>query len=244
MMDRDSNAYTFLFSGIMVLIVAATLAATATSLQDIQADNVRKEKMQNILATIGIIVERENAPEVYTKYIINELALVSDGSIDSAVDAFKLKLNMEIKKPIENQRFPLYLAEVDSSKFYIVPLRGVGLWDAIWGYVALEGDKNTIKGAVFDHKAETAGLGAEITQKWFQERFTGEKVFNSDGELVGINVSKTNNDPNNLDKEDHEVDAISGATITGDGVTDMIKERLQNYLSFFNSNDESIAYKN
>ena len=243
-MDRDSNAYTFLFSAIMVLIVAATLAATATSLQDIQADNVRKEKMQNILATIGIIVERENAPEVYTKYIINELALVSDGSIDSTVDAFKLKLNMEIKKPVENQRFPLYLAEVDSSKFYIVPLRGVGLWDAIWGYVALEGDKNTIKGAVFDHKAETAGLGAEITQKWFQERFTGEKVFNSDGELVGINVSKTNNDPNNLDKEDHEVDAISGATITGDGVTDMIKERLQNYLSFFNSNNESIAYKN
>ena len=243
-MDRDSNAYTFLFSAIMVLIVAATLAATATSLQDIQADNVRKEKMQNILATIGIIVERENAPEVYTKYIINELVLVSDGSIDSTVDAFKLKLNMEIKKPIENQRFPLYLAEVDSSKFYIVPLRGVGLWDAIWGYVALEGDKNTIKGAVFDHKAETAGLGAEITQKWFQERFTGEKVFNSDGELVGINVSKTNNDPNNLDKEDHEVDAISGATITGDGVTDMIKERLQNYLSFFNSNNESIAYKN
>ena len=243
-MDRDSNAYTFLFSAIMVLIVAATLAATATSLQDIQADNVRKEKMQNILATIGITVERENAPEVYTKYIINELALVSDGSIDSTVDAFKLKLNMEIKKPIENQRFPLYLAEVDSSKFYIVPLRGVGLWDAIWGYVALEGDKNTIKGAVFDHKAETAGLGAEITQKWFQERFTGEKVFNSDGELVGINVSKTNNDPNNLDKEDHEVDAISGATITGDGVTDMIKERLQNYLSFFNSNNESIAYKN
>ena len=243
-MDRDSNAYTFLFSAIMVLIVAATLAATATSLQDIQADNVRKEKMQNILATIGIIVERENAPEVYTKYIINELALVSDGSIDSTVDAFKLKLNMEIKKPIENQRFPLYLAEVDSSKFYIVPLRGVGLWDAIWGYVALEGDKNTIKGAVFDHKGETAGLGAEITQKWFQERFTGEKVFNSDGELVGINVSKTNNDPNNLDKEDHEVDAISGATITGDGVTDMIKERLQNYLSFFNSNNQSIAYKN
>ena len=243
-MDRDSNAYTFLFSAIMVLVVAATLAATATSLQDIQADNVRKEKMQNILATIGIIVERENAPEVYTKYIVNELALVSDGSIDSTVDAFKLKLNMEIKKPVENQRFPLYLAEVDSSKFYIVPLRGVGLWDAIWGYVALEGDKNTIKGAVFDHKAETAGLGAEITQKWFQERFTGEKVFNSDGELVGINVSKTNNDPNNLDKEDHEVDAISGATITGDGVTDMIKERLQNYLSFFNSNDKSIAYKN
>jgi len=242
-MNRDSNIYTFLFSAVMVLIVAASLAATATSLQDIQAENVRKEKMQNILATIGVVVEREKAPEIYGKYIIEELALNSDGSIDSEIDAFKLKLNLETKKPIKQQRFPLYIAKVDSSQFYIVPLRGAGLWDAIWGYVALEGDKNTIKGAVFDHKGETAGLGAEITQKWFQDRFTGEKIFNEDGELVGINVSKTNNDPNGTDKDDHEVDAISGATITGDGVTDMIKERLQNYLSYFNKTNETIAYQ-
>jgi Na+-transporting NADH:ubiquinone oxidoreductase subunit C len=243
-MNRDSNAYTFLFSAIMVFIVAASLAATATSLQDIQAENVRKEKMQNILATIGVIVEREKAPEVYTKYIIEELSLLSDGTIDRGVDAFKLKLNLEIKKPINQQRFPLYLAEVDSSQYYIVPLRGSGLWDAIWGYVALEGDRSTIKGAVFDHKGETAGLGAEITQKWFQDSFTGEKVLNQNGDLVGINVSKTNNDPDGNDKDDNEVDAISGATITGDGVTDMIKERLQNYLSYFNSKKQKIAYIN
>jgi Na+-transporting NADH:ubiquinone oxidoreductase subunit C len=243
-MDRDSNIYTFLFSAIMVLVVAATLAATATSLQDIQAENVRKEKMQNILATIGIVVEREKAPEIYTKYIIEELALVSDGSIDEKIDAFKLKLNLEIKKPIQQQRFPLYLAKVDSLQYYIVPLRGSGLWDAIWGYVALEGDKNTIKGAVFDHKGETAGLGAEITQKWFQDRFTGEKIFNNNGKLVGVNVSKTNNDPSGNDKDDNEVDAISGATITGDGVTDMIIERLQNYLSYFNMENTKMASLN
>ena len=243
-MDRDSNIYTFLFSAIMVIAVAATLAATATSLEEIQDENVRKEKMQNILATIGIVVEREKAPDIYNNYIVEELALVSDGSIDKDIDAFKLKLNLEIKKPIKEQRFPLYLAQVDSLKYYIVPLRGSGLWDAIWGYIALEGDKNTIKGAVFDHKTETAGLGAEITQKWFQDRFTGEKIFNDNGELVGINVSKTNNDPNGMDKDDNEVDAISGATITGDGVTDMIKERLQNYLSYFNNKNETIAYQN
>ena len=243
-MDRDSNIYTFLFSAIMVIAVAATLAATATSLEEIQDENVRKEKMQNILATIGIVVEREKAPDIYNNYIVEELALVSDGSIDKDIDAFKLKLNLEIKKPIKEQRFPLYLAQVDSLKYYIVPLRGSGLWNAIWGYIALEGDKNTIKGAVFDHKAETAGLGAEITQKWFQDRFTGEKIFNDNGELVGINVSKTNNDPNGMDKDDNEVDAISGATITGDGVTDMIKERLQNYLSYFNNKNETIAYQN
>ena len=92
---------------------------------------------------------------------------------------------------------------------------------------------NTIKGVVFDHVGETAGLGAEITQDWFIERFTDEKLFDSNSNLKGITVSKTNNDPSNLDKTDHEVDAISGATITGDGVTDMIKERITHYVPYF-----------
>ena len=88
---------------------------------------------------------------------------------------------------------------------------------------------------MFDHVGETAGLGAEITQDWFKERFVDEKLFDSDYNLMGITVSKTNNDPSNLDKNDHEVDAISGATITGDGVSDMIKERIQHYQPYFNS---------
>jgi Na+-transporting NADH:ubiquinone oxidoreductase subunit C len=118
------------------------------------------------------------------------------------------------------------------------------LWDAIWGYIALDEDRNTIKGAVFDHKGETAGLGAEITQQWFMDRFVGEKIFNTSGDLVGISVSKTNNDPNDTDKDDHEVDAISGATITGDGVSDMIIERLQHYLPYLKATPADLAYNN
>jgi Na+-transporting NADH:ubiquinone oxidoreductase subunit C len=142
---------------------------------------------------------------------------------------------------VEQQRFPLYKAQVDNTRYYIIPLRGSGLWDAIWGYIALKSDINTIQGAVFDHKAETAGLGAEITQQWFMDRFREEKVFDSNGQLVGIKVSKTNNDPKDSDKEDHEVDAISGATITGDGVTDMIKERLTHYLPYFEKEKGEVA---
>ena len=156
-------------------------------------------------------------------------------------NAFTIKLNNEIKKPATEQRFPLYRASVDEQSYYIIPLRGAGLWDAIWGYIALKEDKNTIQGAVFDHKGETAGLGAEITQQWFQDRFVGEKIFDLQGNLVGINVSKTNNDPNDSDKDDHEVDAISGATITGDGVTDMIIERLQHYLPYFEKETSAMA---
>ena len=196
-MNRDSNAYTFLFAALMVLVVASSLAFTATSLKDKQNENVRKEKMQNILATIGIQTDREKAESLYKKYITSELSLTQAGTIDQEVDAFEIKLNNELKKPASEQRFPLYEANVEGEIFYIVPLRGAGLWNAIWGYIALEEDKNTIKGAVFDHTGETAGLGAEITQQWFQDRFLGEKVFDTDGNLVGINVSKTNNDPNN-----------------------------------------------
>jgi len=243
-MNRDSNAYTFLFATLMVLVVASSLAFTASSLKDKQNENVRKEKMQNILATIGISTDRDKAEGLYNQYIKQELALIKDGSNDETVNAFKIEMATETKKPLEQQRFPLYIAEVEEAKYYIVPLRGAGLWDAIWGYIALEGDMTTIKGAVFDHKGETAGLGAEITQDWFQERFVGETVFDTNGNLVGINVSKTNNDPKDLDKDDHEVDAISGATITGDGVTDMILERLTHYLPYLQAKENTVALNN
>ena len=240
-MNRDSNGYTFIFATLMVLVVASTLAFTASSLKSFQADNVRKEKMQNILSTIGIQTDREQAETLYKQYITGTLALDHLGNTDETVDAFQLKLNNEIKKPAKEQRFPLYKAVVDDMSYYIVPLRGSGLWDAIWGYIALKSDINTIQGAVFDHKGETAGLGAEITQQWFMDRFKEEKVFDTSGQLVGINVSKTNNDPKDTDKDDHEVDAISGATITGDGVTDMIKERLAHYIPYFEKEKNAVA---
>ena len=243
-MNRDSNAYTFLFATLMVFVVASSLAFTASSLKDLQNANVRKEKMQNILATVGIQTDREKAESLYKKYITAKLSLTQAGTVDQEVDAFEIKLNNELKKHASEQRFPLYEANVEGEIFYIVPLRGAGLWNAIWGYIALEEDKNTIKGAVFDHTGETAGLGAEITQQWFQDRFLGEKVFDDDGNLVGINVSKTNNDPKDLDKDDHEVDAISGATITGDGVTDMILERLTHYLPYLKVEKNTVALNN
>ena len=101
--------------------------------------------------------------------------------------------------------------------------------------LALKEDINTIKGVSFDHKSETAGLGAEITEDWFIDSFTDEKINDSQGNFVGVYLTKSNNDPRNEDKMDNEVDAISGATITGDGVSDMIIERVQNYLPYFNN---------
>ena len=233
-MNRDSNLYTFLFATLMVLVVATVLAYTSQSLKGLQNENIRKEKMQNILSAIGINVTRNESEQLYKEYIIEELALKIDGSVNNKINPFSdIVLAKEIKKDYKDQHFPLYIAEIDSEKYFIIELRGVGLWDAIWGYMSLKNDLKTIKGVSFDHKGETAGLGAEITKDWFKEMFVDEKVFDDMGELTGITVLKGNNDPNNQDKEDHEVDAISGSTITGDGVTNMIKERLNNYLPYF-----------
>jgi len=234
-MNRDSNKHTYIFSALMVVSVAFVLSFTSESLKDLQNANVKKEKMQNILSSVGINVSRDESEDLYMDYISEELSLKSDGTIDDDIEAFDINLALEVKKDSDTQRFPLYIANVENEKFYVIPLRGAGLWAEIWGYIALKEDINTIKGVSFDHKSETAGLGAEITEDWFIDSFTDEKINDSQGNFVGVYLTKSNNDPRNEDKMDNEVDAISGATITGDGVSDMIIERVQNYLPYFNN---------
>ena len=238
-MDKNSNAYTFIFAIIMVTVIAGLLAYTATSLKPLQEKNVKAEKMQNILGTIGVSdVSRDDAEVEYNKYIKQELALKVDGSVDAEADAFTLNLKKEVKKDDNAQRFPLYIAEKDGKTFYVVPLYGAGLWDAIWGYVALDSDKNTIIGANFGHKGETPGLGAEITTDWFQAQFAGktllkdiESGFTADN-FVSVKAVKGGAKTGDA----HGVDAISGGTITSDGVSNMIQERLARYLPYFKNN--------
>ena len=136
-----------------------------------------------------------------------------------------------------NKFSSLYEAKFQGTNYYVIPLRGSGLWDAIWGYVAIKEDLNTIEGVIFDHKGETAGLGAEITTDWFQNSFENEKIKNDQGDIVGVEVKKGYGGGN--DKSDNQVNAISGATITGDGVTKMMKERLSKYKPFFQKLENS-----
>ena len=231
-MDRNSNLYTFVFAIIMVVVVAAALAFTATTLKPLQAENVRQEKMQNILSTIGINISRKEASEQFSQYVKEELALNADGTINEDVDAFKIELMKETKKSKEDQAFPLYIAEKEGKTFYVIPLFGAGLWKEIWGYVALDSDKNTIIGASFDHAGETAGLGAEINQSWYEDQYIGKTILDDNNNFVSVQAVKAGAtaDPK------HSVDAISGGTITSDGVSLMLEERLENYLPYFKNN--------
>lgn len=228
----ESNSYTFIFAIVMVIVVGTALAFAATSLQPLQYKNQRQEKMQSILATVGIETDRAGAQAKYDQYIKEELVLNSNGEVLEGAEAFEIDLAKEIKKEATEQSFPLYIAEVEGEKYYIIPLRGAGLWNAIFGYIALKDDVNTIKGVVFDHLGETPGLGAEITQVWFRERFADEKIFDESGNLIGVSVAKGES---STSKDDNRVDAISGATITGNGVSEMLSERLKHYLPYFKS---------
>ena len=231
-MDRNSNVYTFIFAIVMVIVVAAALAFTATTLKPLQAENVKKEKMQNILSTIGVNVSRDEAGQSFDQYVKQQLALNADGTVNEAVDAFGVDLMKETKKPSADQAFPLYIAEKEGKTFYVVPLWGAGLWKEIWGYVALDSDKNTIVGASFDHAGETPGLGAEINQSWYEDQYIGKTIFDENNNFVSVTAVKGGAPTGDM----HAVDAISGGTITSDGVSAMIEERLSNYLPYLKSN--------
>ena len=231
-MNRNSNAYTFIFAIVIVTIISGLLAFTAETLKEQKLKNVKAEKMQNILAAIGVTdVSREDAASTFETYIKQQLSLTEQGTVDANSNAFDLDLKKELKKG-DPQRFPLYIAEKKGKTFYIVALYGAGLWDAIWGYIALDTDKNTIIGANFDHKGETPGLGAEITTDWFQEQFKGKKILDESNNFVSVTAIKGGAKTG----DDHGVDAISGGTITSNGVSDMVKERLAHYLPYFKNN--------
>lgn len=225
-MNVDSNSYTFGFATMMVVIVAALLSYAAIELKPFQDTNIELEKQQNILSSIGVDVQRDLAKEVYSKYIKQEIVLNYKGEeVDG--DAFEIELKKELKKANSDQILPLFISNVDGFKQYIIPLRGKGLWGPIWGFIALEEDLNTVYGAVFDHKGETPGLGAEINQSFFQEPFIGKSIF--DGEVFkSIRVVKGGAP----EGDNYAVDGISGGTITSDGVTDMLLERLNMYLPY------------
>ncbi|OEK09077.1 Na(+)-translocating NADH-quinone reductase subunit C [Flavivirga aquatica] len=237
----DSNLYTILFAIAMVVVVGGLLAFTASALKPRINNNERLEKQQNILYAMGvnandessaIFVSTDEAPELFSKYITKQL-VIQGKNVTEDKEAYLIDVKKEqtSAKAGNARRLPLFVGVKDGKTYYIAPIRGKGLWDAIWGYIAL--DKNmVVQGAYFDHKGETAGLGANIKQRFFMDDFIGEDLMNN-GEFKGITVAKGNNDPKNIEKNDNEVDAIAGATITGDGVSAMLKSELKQYVSYF-----------
>ncbi|MAP79770.1 MAG: Na(+)-translocating NADH-quinone reductase subunit C [Aequorivita sp.] len=243
--NTDKNSYTIIFAVIMVIVVGSLLAGIAQGLKSKITLNERFEKMQNILYAIGVngnegsgditFISTDKVEEAFSKYITKQIVIQGD-EVTENPEAYLIDIKKEetkAKDPNYQRRLPLFIGEKDGKTLYVVPMRGKGLWDAIWGFVAV--DKSlVVQGVFFDHAGETPGLGAEIKQRYFMDDFTGEHVLDGDV-FKGITVAKGNNDPINENKTDNKVDAIAGATITGDGVTAMIKKDMKMYLPYLKS---------
>lgn len=225
---RNSNNYVITFAVIITVVAAVLLAGAATLLKPMQDANMKKEKQENILSVVG-----KTGADDYKKFdeYIRSVVIDENGQEVVGVKAFDVNLamdkRMKSKDPKHPLKYPLYIYEENGKKTYILQLAGVGLWGPIWGYLALDEDGNTIKQVVFDHKGETPGLGAEINTDAFEGQFVDKKLFNGD-EFVSVAVTKEPKEPGDL----HKVDAISGGTITSTGVSNMLREDIQFYLTY------------
>jgi len=206
--NTDKNVYTVIFAAVMVVIVGSILASLASGLNDRIKENERYEKQQQILYTMGInengdderavnFIPTDKVEGEFTNYIKEQLVIENgETSIDNEAFLIDLKKQLAAKKKGQPYRLPLFIGEKDGKKSYIIPMYGKGLWDAIWGFAALD-ETMTVQGVYFDHKAETPGLGANIKMRYFLDDFTGETILKGT-QYAGIAVAKGNNDPLNL----------------------------------------------
>lgn len=216
--NTSSDSYAIIYASVVVVIVAFLLAGVSSSLRPLQEENIRLDKKKQILSSLNI----KNVADAAAEY---DKVIKSDLIIDNAGATVKENGGFEVANDaINDSNLPLYVAEVDGEKKYIIPMTGNGLWGGIWGYVAVNSDGNTIYGTYFSHASETPGLGAEIASDKFQSRFPGKSII-ADG-AVALGVTKK------VANEESEVNAISGATITCNGVNAMLQNTMNSYKAY------------
>ncbi len=243
--NKESNGYTFGFAIAMVVVVGAVLALIAMATKPFKDTNDEVKKKMDIVKALlpkdeSEKINRKNAEEEFAKYVNLENALVIDlnGKKKEGKEAFDIDIRKENRDKTlseEDKNYPLFIAEIEGKKAYIIPVVGKGLWGPIWGNVCLDEDMRTIKGATFDHKGETPGLGAEIKQAFFIKGWLGEKVSNEDGEFEKFEVVKDKSGT-----KDKKIDGITCGTITSKGVEEMVNRCLQPYTKYFQNLNNKI----
>lgn len=231
-MKTNSNSYTIIYSAVIVVIIAFLLAFVFQALKPMQDANVALDKKKQILNSLNIRdLSNEEADAKYKEVVIADEVIDEKGKVVEAGTQGGEKAGFKLEsKDYKAGKLALYICKVNGSRKYVIPVYGMGLWGPISGYIALNEDKATVYGAYFNHESETAGLGAEIKDNvaW-QEKFQGKKVFTSgDDKTIALGVEKNVTDPAT------QVDAVTGATLTSNGVRDMLHEALGKYLTFLN----------
>ncbi len=230
---RQSNKYIIIYAAVLTVVCGGLLAMASEGLKERQAFNVALELKKNILATVMDLQDGQDVTAIYESRI-NEFVVDFEGNVKEGVNVKDVNLAAEYKKPAKDRLLPVYefKNEADPEKvdFVILPVYGFGLWNDIWGYVALESDMSTIRGVKFDHKGETPGLGARIsTDTELQERYKGKSIYEGD-KLVSVTMMK--GEGNDYSDDAHRVDGMSGATLTAKGVNNMLSDYFKSYEKY------------
>lgn len=233
-MNKQSNAYTLIYAIVLVLVVGVVLSLIYQALRPMQVENIQDDTKRQILAAARIIPAKgESVSVVYDKhitdsYIVNEMG----DKVEADVAPFNVDVAEQVLRPSQERLLPVFVCSTDEGTKYIVPVYGAGLWGPIWGFLAFDDNGDTIYGAYFAHQGETPGLGAEIEKPAFQTAFQGKDIFAADGQFQSVLVVKKGQEP----KDGRAyVNAISGGTITSQGVQAMLQNSLAPYSQFFRS---------
>ncbi|UII23227.1 NADH:ubiquinone reductase (Na(+)-transporting) subunit C [Fulvivirga ligni] len=228
----------------MTVVVGGLLSLASQGLAPAQKKSIELDTKTQILSSVMdrtkletmepdaiLKMYQERITSLVVDYSGNEVTTDEKGA---AIKAENVDILKNYKKKPEDRLYPVFKYKADAAAqgvdAYILPLYGAGLWDKIWGFVAMKSDLNTIAGVSFDHKQETPGLGARIATPEIQGRYVGKTIFNEGGELVSVTMLKGEG---NADISNHQVDGMSGATLTGKGVTAMLKNYLSYYSAYF-----------
>lgn len=239
---RQSNLYIIIYSALLTVACGGLLAFASISLKDRQDANVALEQKGNILSTVTTLPEGTDVQQFYNKRI-RGFVVDARGEVVPNLEPSKVVVAAEYKKKPDQRVLPVYefVSETDPNKVeaVVVPVYGYGLWNNIWGFVALESDFNTVRGIKFSHVGETPGLGARIETAEIQDRYKGKKIFDQGNVLVSIIMMK--GEGMNYADEHHKVDGMSGATLTAKGVNNMLQEYFSCYKTYLDKNRKNIA---
>ena len=221
-----NNSYTLIFTSCVTIVLGIIIATTADNLRERQEINEELDIKKNILYALGY---KQNIDNPWTNKIVESLYnnSINEVYIDRKGTVYKKQEDIE-KNPLKIYQ------RMDNGLItgYAIPIEGKGLWGTMYGYFAIEPDAVTVKGITFYRHKETPGLGGEVDKDWFKNNFIGKRLVDNDGKLVSIEVIKgfvSEKDPEAYRK----VDGISGATITGKGVTNFLKKDLDKYEPYF-----------
>ncbi|MFY8037930.1 MAG: NADH:ubiquinone reductase (Na(+)-transporting) subunit C [Cyclobacteriaceae bacterium] len=238
---RQSNLYIVLYAAAITIVCGGALAWASQSLKPLQDANIEMERKKNILSTVMKLEEGANIEQLYAARV-KERVIDFQGNVKAGVLASSVNIAEQYKLKPEQRLLPVYefRNQADTSKIEnaVMPVYGYGLWNNIWGFVALQSDLNTVQGVKFEHAGETPGLGARITSDDIQERYKGKSVF--DGDNVS-SVVMQKGEGFDYSKDPHKVDGMSGATLTGKGVNNMLSDYLNCYKNYLKKNQKTLS---